>query len=344
MWYLLRLLTQGILAGFAGVGQHMSGNFAQPWVLVASAAIPSDVLWSYGVFGAVLAVGLAVIFLRGDWQKTPGVEKLLLLGPLFYAAPVAGFGTEHFTLAAGISSFVPKWMPWHLFWTYFVGACFIAAGFSLVTKIQARLAAGLLGLTFFLFVVLMDAPAWVQQPGNRIAAALMMRELAFSGGGLALAATLTEPTRYSKNILATIARYFVGVPILLYSIEQFLHADRVPGVPLERVTPPYIYGHVLWAWVAALVYGVGAILLLVGKKTRDAATLVGAAVLFVELVVYVPIAVVDRASLGNGFNYMADTLMFCGAVLLLAAAMPREAERVETQASHIPRAEANVSA
>jgi len=36
--------------------------------------------------------------------------------------------------------------------------------------------------------------------------------------------------------------------------------------------------------------------------------------------------------------------MFCGAVLLLAAAMPREAERVETQASHIPRAEANVSA
>ena len=297
-------------------------------------------LWSYAVFGAVLAVGLAVIFFRGEWQKAPGAEKLLLFGPLFYAAPVAGFGTEHFTQAVGIASIVPKWIPWHLFWAYFVGACFIAAAFSLVTKIQARLAASLLGLTFFLFVVLMDAPGWAQQPGNRIAATLMMRELAFAGGGLALAASLTEPGKRSKNILATIARYFVGLPILLYSIEQFLHADRVPGVPLERVTPDYIYGHVLWAWVAALVYGFGAILLLVGKKTRDAATFVGAAVLFVELVVYLPIAVVDRASLGNGFNYMADTLMFCGAVLLLAGAMPSEAQRMEAEASRIPRSEA----
>jgi hypothetical protein len=27
---------------------------------------------------------------------------------------------------------------------------------------------------------------------------------------------------------------------------------------------------------------------------------------------------------GNGFNYMADTMIFRGAVLLLAGAMPRE--------------------
>jgi uncharacterized membrane protein YphA (DoxX/SURF4 family) len=304
----------------------MGWTFAHPWVIGASQAIPSDVLWSYAVFGAVLAVGLAVIFLRGDWQKTPGVEKLLLFGPLFYAAPVAGFGAEHFTQAAGIASMVPKFIPGHLFWAYFIGACFIAAGFSLVTRIQAQLAASLLGLTFFLFVLLIDAPGWARQPGNRIAAALAMRELAFSGGGLALAASLTDASRKQiKNLFATMARYFVGVPVLLYSIEQFLHADRVPGVPLERLTPAYIYGHALWAYLAAVVYGVGGILLLVGKRTRDAALVVGAAVLFVELVVYVPIAVVDRASLGNGFNYMADTLMFCGAVLLLAGAMPREA-------------------
>jgi hypothetical protein len=44
----------------------------------------------------------------------------------------------------------------------------------------------------------------------------------------------------------------------------------------------------------------------------------------VGLAVYVPIAVVDRASLDNGLNYLGDTLMFCGAVLLVASAMPRE--------------------
>jgi uncharacterized membrane protein YphA (DoxX/SURF4 family) len=80
-----------------------------------------------------------------------------------------------------------------------------------------------------------------------------------------------------------------------------------------------------------VVYAVAGILLLVGKKTRAAATWIGLTVLFVELVVYVPIAVVERASLDNGLNYMRDTLMYCGAILLLAGAMPREAERRESQ-------------
>jgi len=35
---------------------------------------------------------------------------------------------------------------------------------------------------------------------------------------------------------------------------------------------------------------------------------------------------VDRASLGNGLNYLGDTLMFCGTVLMLAGALPREAQ------------------
>jgi hypothetical protein len=54
------------------------------------------------------------------------------------------------------------------------------------------------------------------------------------------------------------------------------------------------------------------------RKFRAAATWLGLTVLFLVLVVYVPIAIVERASLDNGINYMADTLMFCGAVLMLA--------------------------
>ena len=250
--------------------------------------------------------------------------------PLFYAAPLAAFGTEHFTLAQAVASIVPRWIPWHQFWTYFVGACFIAAGFSLVTKIQARLAASLLGLTFFLFVVLMDVPGWLQNPRDRFAPTLALRELAFSGGALALAASLTEQWRgRGEHILATIARYFVAIPLLFYSFEQFLHGDHVPAVPLEPLTPDYILGHAFWTYLAAVAYAVTGALLLVGKKTRAAATWAGLSVLVVELAVYVPIGVVERASLGKGLNYVADTLMFCGAVLLLAGAMPRERQRRE---------------
>jgi hypothetical protein len=48
---------------------------------------------------------------------------------------------------------------------------------------------------------------------------------------------------------------------------------------------------------------------------------VGLTVFFVVLVVYVPIGIVDRASLDNGLNYLGDTLMFCGTVLMLAGTM-----------------------
>ena len=291
--------------------------------ILALAVIPSTVIWSYFVFFLVLAVGLVTMFLRGDWQKAQGLDKLILFGPLFYAAPLAAFGTEHFTLTNAIASIVPSFIPWHHFWALFVGACFIAAGFSLVTGIQTRLAASLLALTFFLFVLLMDAQVWAHNPRDRFGLTFGLRELSFSGGPLALAASLSAEGR-GKRIFTTIARYFVAIPIVFYSFEQLLHGDHVPGVPLEPLTPQYVPVHAIWSYFAAVVYAVAGIFLLLGKKTRSAAAWAGLAVLVVELFVYVPIAVVERASLDNGFNYLGDTLMFGGTVLLLASAMPRE--------------------
>lgn len=74
--------------------------------------------------------------------------------------------------------------------------------------------------------------------------------------------------------------------------------------------------------MTALVYAVAGLLLIAGRKTRAAATWVGVMVLVTILVVYVPIGIAERASL-EGLNYLGDTLMFCGDVLLLAGAMPR---------------------
>jgi len=317
----------------------VSGSLVNSPVAMALVGIPSQVIWSYFVGGVVLAIGLVAIGLRGEWQNARGFDKLILFGPLFYAAPLAAFGTEHFTLTDAIASIIPAWIPWHQFWAYFVGACFIAAALSMVTRIQARLSASLLALTFFLFVALMDIPAWIQNPRDRFALTLALRELSFSGGALALAASLTGQS-HERGICATTARYFIAIPVLFFSFEQFMHGDYVPAIPLNRITPAWIYGHAIWTYLAAVVYAVAGILLLIGKKDRAAATWVGLTVLFVELVVYVPIGIVERTSF-VGFNYAADTLMYCGAVLLLAGAMPREAERRESSAdqwSHQTRA------
>ena len=306
----------------------MSGSFfPSPATLVLS-AIPGAVIWSYSVSAVVLVTWLVATVLRGSWSQARGFDKLSVLGPLFYAAPLAAFGTEHFTFTDAVASLIPAWIPWHRFWACLVGACFIAAALSLVTRVKARLAASLLAVTFFLFVVLMDVPAWTQDPRDRFALTLALRQLAFSGGALALAAS-------GVHILATISRYFVGFPVLVFGVEQLLHGDHVPGVPLNRLTPEYVPGHGTWTYLTGVVYVLAAGLLLAGKKTRAAATWLGLTVLLVVLVVYVPIAVVDRASISNGLNYLFDTLMFCGAVLLLAGAMPREEWQRESSAKSL---------
>lgn len=311
---------------------------------MAVGAIPSEVTLSYGAAGLVLAAALVTMLARGEWDKsggpeglrgpdkagTPILDRLVLLGPLFYAMPIAAFGVEHFTEAKGVASIVPGWIPWHLFWVYLLGACFIAAALSLVTGIGARLAASLLALTFFLFVVLMDAPGWIASPRDRISMALMLRELSFCAGPLALAASLSAE-KYPRiaRIDLTAARIFIAVTALVYAVEQFLHADCVPAVPLERVTPTWIWGHAMWAYVAAVAYVVTGALLLIGKKTRAAATWLGLTVLVVEIAVYAPIGWAGRASLGDGLNYVMDTLMFCGTVLLLAGALPEKRQASE---------------
>ncbi len=289
------------------------------------------VFWAYLAFFSILAIGVGALALRGDWLRARGFDKLILLGPMFYAAPLAAFGTEHFTVTEFITPIIPAWIPWHLFWAYLLGVCFIVAALSLATGIQARLTALVVGATFFLFVALMHGPGWARVPGNRFALAVALRETSFSGAALALAATLSDPRDRAARILATIARYFVAIPVLFFSVEQFLHPDNVPGIPLKAMTPEWIPGHGVWTYLAAAVYAVAGILLLVGKKTRAAATALGVTVLFVEIVVYLPIGIAERASLANGLNYVADTLMFNGTVLLLAGAMPREGARASGQ-------------
>lgn len=284
--------------------------------------IPSEVLWSYFGFVAVLATGLIAGGLRGDWRRSRGLDTLLSFSPLLYAAPLTAFGIQHFTQTTSIASLIPRWIPWRLFWTYIIGAGFVLGGFSLVTRILGLLSARLIALTFFFFVVLMDLPAWAANPGDRFGLALALRELSFSGGALACAASLSGDVRGAgARIAAATARCFVGAAVLVFGVEQLVHGNYVPGIPLRQLTPGYVFGHGVWTYLAGAVYVVAGIPLVAGWRARAAATWVGAAVLVVELVVYVPMAVIERTSL-RGFNFLADTLMFCGAVLLVARAMP----------------------
>jgi len=94
---------------------------------------------------------------------------------------------------------------------------------------------------------------------------------------------------------------------------------QITAVPLERLTPTWIPGHLLWTYLTGAVYAVAGVCLLLNKRARLAATWTGLWILFIDVIVYGPIVVQSRDIVG--LNYIADTLMYGGAVLCLALSL-----------------------
>jgi hypothetical protein len=91
--------------------------------------------------------------------------------------------------------------------------------------------------------------------------------------------------------------------------------------------PGWIPGRLLIGCLTgAILLAAGASILL-GKKTRMAATYLGTWILLLVLFIYGPILIAQisdpsTAVKVEGINYFADTLLFAGAILALASAMP----------------------
>jgi len=293
-------------------------------IVTVLSMIPAGVFGPYAAGAALLAIGLVAI--RKEAAKARGLDKVVVLGRLCYAVPLAVFAAEHFTATKFIATAVPSWMPAHVFWVYFVGTALMAAALSITVGPQSRLAATLLGIMFFHFVLLIHLPNVIAKPGDRIAWAVALRDLSFSGGAWAFAGAQTEKWRErGSNWITTIGRFFVGTPAIFFGVEHFLHPDHAPGVPLPKVTPTWIPGRLILAYVAGTVLIIAGGAIVANRMSRLAATLLGIMILVVVLVVYLPITIGIPSDIGNGLNYFADTLMFGGTALMLATGMaPRE--------------------
>src|SRR5262249_4466441 len=67
---------------------------------------------------------------KGGFVAARGIEKVITLANLCYAVPLAVFGALHFSAPDGLVNFVPPYMPWRMFWVYFVGCALVAASLS----------------------------------------------------------------------------------------------------------------------------------------------------------------------------------------------------------------------
>jgi uncharacterized membrane protein len=119
---------------------------------------------------------------------------------LLFAAGLIVFGVQHFMYGTFVATLIPSWIPGRLFWAYLVGAAFFAAALAISTGIQSRLAAILLGVMFFLWVLILHLPRVVAAPskGSEWTSALIA--LAMAGASFVFAShTATRGLAGQRN-------------------------------------------------------------------------------------------------------------------------------------------------
>jgi uncharacterized membrane protein len=273
---------------------------------------------------AALVAGLALA--RRRFAAASGAGKILVLGPVFGAAPLAVFAAEHFTAARDLAPIVPHWLPWHLFWVYFVGAALLAAAISFIVWRHVRWSAALLALLFLIIVITIDLPSLPRHVHDRIFWTLTLRETVFAGGAMVLAASVRPSRSLAGTALERIGRAIVGATMIFYGIEHFLFPRFVTGVPLEKPTPAWMPAPTAIAWVVGITLVVAGVGLFVRSTVRIAAAGAGIVLLLLVVCFYGPLLVSEfHTDPVEGLNYFADTLLFAGTVLLAGF----EAERAE---------------
>ena len=264
---------------------------------------------------AALVAGLALA--RGRFAAASGAGKILALGPVFEAVPLAVFAAEHFTAARDLAPIVPHWLPWPLFWVYFVGVALLAASISFIVWRHVRWSAALLALLFLIIVVTIDLPNMPKHVHDRIFWTLTVRETVFAGGAMVLAGSVWRRGSLAGGALERIGRVIVGAVMIFYGIEHFLFPRFVTGVPLEKPTPAWMPAPVVIAWVVGITLVVAGVGLLVGFRVRMAAAGAGIVLLLLVACFYGPLLVAEfHSDPVEGLNYFADTLLFAGTVLL----------------------------
>jgi uncharacterized membrane protein len=246
------------------------------------------------------------------------------LGPVFIAAALAAFAGEHFTAAKGLSAMVPKWLPARLFIAYFVGVAHLAAALSLVARRCIRWSAFFLAIMFALFVLLLHLPGAIRHPDLRIAWIVSVRETTFAMGALALFVSQVRD-RWPKpaNRVATIARLWTGLVLIFFGILNLHYPALSPGVPDTKPTPSWVpLPHMVAYLIGALLVAFG-MALFIKKYAGIAGTLAGLLMLLLTVALYVPdfFVVSGVPQWVEAFNFVFDTLLFSGTMLLIANAI-----------------------
>jgi uncharacterized membrane protein YphA (DoxX/SURF4 family) len=246
------------------------------------------------------------------------MQNSQMVGRLFVAVSLVVFGVQHFIYGGFVATLVPAFMPGRLFWAYFVGVAFFAAAVGIFVEMLARPAATMLGVMFFLFVVLLHIPRIIgkSSDGNEWTSGFVA--LAMCGGAWVLASAAPLEEREKADPFLGLGRYFFALAFVAFGVQHFVYARYAAGLG-----PPWYLGRPLWlCLVGVLLVATGAAIVL-GQKTQMAANLLAGTLILFFLLLYVP-RIVGQLHNPGPWTSAFEILALCGCALVLAGALPGE--------------------
>lgn len=121
------------------------------------------------VVGEIAALMSGALILAGkisDRTSDPdrSVQHWYTYGRIIFAISLLIFGILHFVYADYIATLITAWIPFKLFWSYFVGLAFVAAFLGILTNVKIYLASVLLGFMFLFWVIFLHLPRLIAKP------------------------------------------------------------------------------------------------------------------------------------------------------------------------------------
>jgi len=171
---------------------------------------------------------------------------------------------------------------------------------------------------FFLFVLLLHIPRIVlhSRDGNEWTSGFVA--LAMCGGAWILASAAPLYEREIADPFLKIGRYFFALAFMAFGIQHLVYGRLAAGLG-----PPWFTGRPLRAYLVGVIFVALGTAIVLGEKTRMAATALGTILFLLFLFVHAPRIVAQLHNPGpwtSGFEVLA----LSGCALVLASSLPKE--------------------
>lgn len=114
-------------------------------------------------------------------QKKKTTDTLIAVGCFLLAAFFIAGGYAHFKFAEFVIGFIPDYIPFHAFFTYFCGICLVAGGVGILIPATRMLAAFLSAIMVLGWFLLLHIPRFVANPSDPSERMGLCESFAFAG-------------------------------------------------------------------------------------------------------------------------------------------------------------------